>query len=77
MQIYLSAYSALFSYFYFLREPGKRFYLKSKGTVSDAHISPLTYHTHAGFQASSLPYLLKVASMGLPFSDADANANPH
>ena len=23
--------------------------------------------THAGFQASSLPYLLKVASMGSPF----------
>ena len=30
-----------------------------------------TDRTHVGFQASSLPYLLKVASMGLPFSDGN------
>ena len=29
-----------------------------------------TDRTHVGFQASSLPDLLKVASMGLPFSDS-------
>ena len=32
--IYLLAYSTFLFYFYFLREPGKRFYLKSKGTKS-------------------------------------------
>ena len=31
---------------------------------------PSPDRTHVGFQASSLPYLLKVASMGLPFSDS-------
>ena len=29
----------------------------------------LPSHTQKGFQASSLPYLPKVASMGLPFGD--------
>ena len=39
---------------------------------------PTTHRTHAGFQASSLPYLLKVASMGLPFSHSVfTNVTPH
>jgi len=35
-----------------------------------------TDRTHVGFQASSLPYLLQVASMGLPFSDYSLATRP-